>query len=51
MVSEKGYRPDPEDLKAIDKCKVPPKNIGDLRSLIGLLGYYHTYLLKTSHES
>ena len=29
LISEKGYRPDPEadpeDLKAIDKCKVPPK--------------------------
>ena len=25
LVWEKGYRPYPEDLKAIGKCKVPPK--------------------------
>ena len=50
LVSEKGYRPDPEDLKAIDKCKVPPKNIGDLRSVIGVLDII-VLTLKTSRES
>ena len=28
LVSEKGYGPDPEITKALDKCLVPPHNIG-----------------------
>ena len=48
LVSEEGHKPDPEDVKALDKCKVPPTDIGKLRSLLGFLGYYRTYI-KTSH--
>ena len=33
-----------EDVKALDKCKVPPTTIRKLRSLIGFLGYYRTYI-------
>ena len=44
LVSEKGYRPDPENTKALDKCLEPPKTVGQLRSLIGFLGYYRTYV-------
>ena len=44
LISEEGYRPDPEDTKALDKCKIPPTNIGQLRALIGFLGYYRTYI-------
>ena len=44
LISGEGYRPDPEDVKALDKCKVPPKNVGELRSIMGLLGYYRCYL-------
>ena len=44
LISGNGYRPDPEDVRALDKCTVPPKNVGDLRSVIGLLGYYRCYL-------
>ena len=44
LISEKGCRPDPEDVKALDKCKIPPTDIGKLRSLIGFLGYYRTYI-------
>ena len=50
LVSEKGYRPDPQDIEALDKCKVPPKNIGDLRSVIGLLGYYRIYIKDFSRK-
>ena len=35
LISENWYRPDPEGVKALDKCKVPPTTIGKLRSLIG----------------
>ena len=44
LVSEDGYRPDPENGAALDRCKIPPTNIGKLRSLIGFLGYYRTYV-------
>ena len=44
LVSENGYRPDPENGAALDRCKIPPTNIGKLRSLIGFLGYYRTYV-------
>ena len=50
LISEKGYRPDPEDVKALDKCKIPPANIGKLRSLIGFLGYYRTYIKDFSRK-
>ena len=44
MISAEGYRPDPENTKALDKCLEPPKTVGQLRSLIGFLGYYRTYV-------
>ena len=44
LISKNGYRPNPEDVKALDKCKTPPTNIGELRSILGFLGYYRTYL-------
>ena len=50
LISEKGYIPDPEDVKALDKCKIPPTNIGKLRSLNGFLGYYRTYIKDFSRK-
>ncbi len=44
LISAKGYRPDPENTRALDKCLEPPKTVGQLRSLIGFLGYYRTYV-------
>ena len=44
LISADGYRPDPENTKALDKCLEPPKTVGQLRSLIGFLGYYRTYV-------
>ena len=50
LLTEKGYRPDPEDIKALEKCKVAPKNVGELRSIIGFLGYYRIYLKDLSRK-
>ena len=50
LISGDGYRPDPEDVKALDRCKIPPKNIGELRSIIGFLGYYRTYIKDFSRK-
>ena len=44
LVSGEGYRADPEDVKALQKFRVPPKTVGDVRSLLGFLGYYRTYV-------
>ena len=44
LVSEQGYRPDPEDTASIEKFREPPKTIGELRSLLGFMGYYRCYV-------
>ena len=44
LVSGEGYRPDPADTEALEKFRTSPKNIGELRSLLGFLGYYRSYV-------
>ena len=44
LLSGEGYRPDPADTIALEKFRVPPRNIGELRSLLGFLGYYRSYV-------
>ena len=44
LVSEKGYRPDPADTLALDKFKKAPENIGELRRLLGFIGYFRCYV-------
>ena len=44
LVSGEGYRADPIDVKALDKFRVAPKSVGDVRSLLGFLGYYRNYV-------
>ena len=46
MISAEGYRPDPAETAALDKFRTPPETIGELRSLLGFLGYYN--LISTS---
>ena len=45
LVSEHGYRIDPENTKAVTSFKDnPPKTLGDVRKTVGLLGYYCRYI-------
>lgn len=44
LISKNGYRPDPENIKALEKFREPPKNIGELRSLLGFFGYFRAYI-------
>ena len=44
LVSEHGYRPDPEDVKALEKFREPPKNVGEVRSMVGFLSYYRGHV-------
>ena len=44
LVSGEGYRPDPVDVKALEKFREAPKSVGEVRSLLGFLGYYRNYV-------
>ena len=44
LVSGDGYRMDPADTEALERFREAPKNIGELRSLLGLFGYYRCYI-------
>ena len=44
LVSSEGYRADPEDTKALEKFREAPKNVGEVRTLVGFLGYYRNYV-------
>ena len=50
LVSENGYRPDPEDTIALEKFRTPPNTVGELRSLLGFLGYYRCYVRDFSRK-
>ena len=44
LISGDGYRMDPADTEALEKFRDPPKNVGELRSLLGFFGYYRCYV-------
>ncbi len=44
LISSEGYRMDPEDTKALERFREAPKTVGELRSLLGLFGYYRCYV-------
>ena len=44
LISKHGHRPDPADTAALEKFRIPPKTIGELRTLLGFLGYYRSYV-------
>lgn len=45
LVSENGYRMDPADIQPINDLKAKtPNTVGEVRQLMGLLGYYRKYI-------
>ena len=44
LISEQGYRADPENTVALNACKTPPKTVGNVRTLLGFLGYYRNFV-------
>ena len=44
LLSADGYRPDPKDSIALEKFRSAPKNVGELRRLLGFLGYYRYFV-------
>ena len=50
LISSEGYRPDPQDTEALERFREPPKTVGELRSILGLLGYYRAYVKDFSRK-
>ena len=50
LISKNGYCPDPENSIALEKRKIPPKTVGELRTLLGFLGYYRDYVQNFSQR-
>ena len=50
LLSKDGHRPDPADAEAIEKFREVPKSVGDLRSKLGFLGYYRSYIKDFSQK-
>ena len=48
IVSSDGIKPDPEKVAAIQGIK-PPKNVHEVRSFLGLVGYYRRFILQFAH--
>ena len=45
IVSSDGYRPDPAKVSAVPTLKgSAPKTVGEVRKLLGLIGYYRRYI-------
>ena len=51
VVSAEGYRVDPASDEVIEKLKEPPKTVGDLRSLLGFVGYYRSFVRDFSKKA
>ena len=49
-VSADVYRPDPADVAVLEKFRAAPGNVGELRSLLGFLGYYRCYVQDFSRK-
>lgn len=52
IISKDEYCIDPEQMSALVKMKEnPPKTIGELRQILGFLGYYRCYVKNFSREA
>ena len=48
IISKDGYQADSNDVVALENFRKPPKTVGELRSLLGFLGYYRGYVKRFS---
>ena len=44
LIFKDRYKADPQDSIALEKFRAPPKTVGEVRSLLGFLGYYRCYV-------
>ena len=50
LISGVGYRPDPENTAALNVSRRAPKTVGNLRSLLGFIGYYRNFVKDFSRK-
>ena len=51
MLSSSGYRIDGASTEVLEKLKEPPKTVGDVRSLLGFIGYYRSFIKDFSRKA
>ena len=51
VLSKEGYRIDSADTDVLEKLKEPPKTVGDVRSLLGFIGYYRSFIKDFSRKA
>ena len=51
VVSEEGYQVEGASDEVIDRLKEPPKTVGDVRSLLGFIGYYRSFIQNFSQKA
>ena len=50
IITSEGHQPDPMTTEAIDKLMKEPSTVGDLRKLLGFLGYYRNSIQDFSRQ-
>jgi len=50
VISKEGISVDPDKIKAIMECPIP-KDVTDVRSFMGITGYYHKFIERFSKIS
>ena len=49
IISSEGHAPDPKDTKALQSLREKrPKTVGEVRQLLGLVGYFRKYISQAS---
>ena len=51
VLSKDGYRIDSASTEVLEKLKEPPKTVGDVRSLLGFIGYYRSFIKDFSRKA
>ena len=50
IISDEGYQDDPINTEAVEKLKKKPETVGDVRKLLGFLGYYRGSIQNSSRK-
>lgn len=50
VITEKGVKPDPQKVEALDKFK-PPNNQKEIKSFLGMIGYYRKFIKDFSKKA
>ena len=51
VLSSEGYRIDGASTEVLEKLKEPPRTVGDVRSLLGFVGYYRSFIKNFSTKA